>query len=115
MWGSIRRYADVFTAFFKEGAVQLYRSLGVRGEQVMEIVQMKGPRAYANYCEAYNDCAPNSLSRFHSVKEVLKYPKCIEKEEWQLLDERVVRDRLTEMMVEAEEERQALFPSDDNI
>jgi len=34
----------------------------------MEIVQMKGPRAYANYCEAFNDCAPNSLPRFDSAK-----------------------------------------------
>ncbi len=30
-------------------AVQLYRSLNLRDEQIMEIVQMKGSHAYANY------------------------------------------------------------------
>ena len=32
----------------KQGAVQLYRSLGIRDEQVLEIIQMTGMNAYAN-------------------------------------------------------------------
>ena len=30
----------------------------------MQRVQMVGPKACANYCEAYNDCAPEDLPRF---------------------------------------------------
>ena len=39
----------------KRGTVQLYRSLGVRDEQVRERIQITGPNAYANYTAAYND------------------------------------------------------------
>ena len=61
----------------KRGAVQLYRSLNMRDEQIMEIIQMKGPHAYANYCAAYNDCAPPSLPRFSSWKSYVKHAETI--------------------------------------
>jgi len=57
----------------KRGSVQLFRSLGLRDEYVMQRVQMVGHRAYANYCEAYNDCAPEDLPRFSSEKEYLQH------------------------------------------
>ena len=48
----------------KRGSVQLYRALGIRDDEIMEIVQMSGYQAFANYCAAYNYCAPPELSRF---------------------------------------------------
>ena len=61
----------------KRGSVQLYRSLGLRDEAIMEIIQMSGQNAYANYCAAYNDCAPKSLPRFASVSEYIKHAEKI--------------------------------------
>ncbi len=61
----------------KRGAVQLYRSLNLRDEQIMEIVQMKGSHAYANYCAAYNDCAPPSLPRFSSWRDFVNHAETI--------------------------------------
>lgn len=55
----------------KRGSVQLYRSLGLRDEAIMEIIQMSGQHAYANYCAAYNDCAPQALPRFSSIKDYI--------------------------------------------
>lgn len=57
----------------KRGSVQLYRSLGLRDEYVMQRVQMVGNRAYANYCEAYNDCAPEDIPRFASEEGYLQH------------------------------------------
>lgn len=57
----------------KRGSVQLYRSLSPRDEMVMEFIQRKGPNAYANYCAAYNDCAPLELPRFTSIEDYLKH------------------------------------------
>ena len=57
----------------KRGCVQLYRSLGIRDEQVMEIIQMNGFNAYSNYCAAYNDCAANSLPRFTSLDDFIAH------------------------------------------
>ncbi len=56
----------------KRGSVQLYRSLGIRDEQIMEINQMIGTNSYANYCAAYNDCAPTDLPRFSNVRDFLR-------------------------------------------
>lgn len=53
----------------KRGSVQLYRSLGLPDVAIMEIIQMSGRQAYANCCAAYNDCVPQELPRFNSVKE----------------------------------------------
>ena len=38
----------------------------------MEIIQMTGLHAYANYCAAYNDCAPSSIPRFTNVNDFMK-------------------------------------------
>lgn len=65
----------------KRGSVQLYRSLGVRDEMIMEIIQMTGNHAYANYCAAYNDCAPEDIPRFTSITECILHAEeiCREK------------------------------------
>ncbi len=39
----------------------------------MEIIQMIGTNAYANYCAAYNDCAPADLPRFSNMRDVLEH------------------------------------------
>ena len=39
----------------------------------MELIQMTGPNAYANYCTAYNDCAPTSLPRFTNYDDFIKH------------------------------------------
>ena len=65
----------------KRGAVQLYRSLGVRDENIMEIIQMSGPNAYANYCAAYNDCSPSSIPRFTNLSDFLKHAKTLIEED----------------------------------
>lgn len=58
----------------KRGSVQLYRSLNVRDDYISkEIIQMKGWNAYANYCSAYNDCAPSSLPQFSSRSDMIKH------------------------------------------
>ena len=64
----------------KRGSIQLYRSLGLRDEYVMEKVQMVGQRAYATYCAAYNDCAPPSLPRFASCNEFVDHANRIQME-----------------------------------
>lgn len=57
----------------KRGSVQLYRSLGLRDEFVMQKIQMSGYRAYANYCAAYNNCRENDLPRFTNVKDYIEH------------------------------------------
>ena len=37
----------------------------------MQIVQMDGARAYANYCERYDDCNSEDLRRFSSAGQYL--------------------------------------------
>jgi len=64
----------------KRGAVQLYRSLGIRDEQVMSIIQMTGPNAYANYCSAYNDCSPGEVPRFKNIEDFLRHPDTVNRE-----------------------------------
>ncbi len=39
----------------------------------MEMIQMIGTNAYANYCAAYNDCAPTDLPRFSNVRDFLDH------------------------------------------
>lgn len=65
----------------KRGCVQLYRSLGMRDEHVMEIVQMSGDNAYANYCAAYNDCAPNELPRFNNLDAYIAHAETVKEEQ----------------------------------
>ena len=88
----------------KRGSVQLYRSLGLRDEYVMQRVQMVGPRAYANYCEAYNDCAPEDLPRFASAEEYLQHARQIMEERKMALDETAYSRFVLEFAGEAQEE-----------
>lgn len=55
----------------KRGCVQLYRSLNVKDEQIMEIIQMKVQNAYSNYTAAYNGYAPSDLPRFSFIGDYL--------------------------------------------
>lgn len=55
----------------KRVSVQLYRSHGIRHEMIIEIIQMKGHHAYANYFAAYNDCATRDLPRFNSEHDYI--------------------------------------------
>lgn len=48
----------------KRGAVQLYRTLGLKDQSVMRKVQMSGSRAYSTYCNTYSDCNADSLPDF---------------------------------------------------
>ncbi len=64
----------------KRGSVQLYRSLNLRDEQVMEIVQMKGFHAYSNYCSSYNDCSPEDLPRFCSAEDYITHAEKLKHE-----------------------------------
>lgn len=70
----------------KRGSVQLYRSLGLLDEYIMQLIGMTGPNAYANYCAAYNDCAPVELPRFSSVEEYIKHAKKIVEEGENVID-----------------------------
>ena len=54
----------------ENGSVQLHRSIGLRDEYVMQRVQMVGRNAYVNYCEAYNDCAPEDLPALQAKKSI---------------------------------------------
>ncbi len=65
----------------KVGAIQLYRSLGVRDENTMEINQMSGPNVWASYCAAYNDCAPNSIPRFTNLQDCLRHARTLTEED----------------------------------
>lgn len=64
----------------KRGSVQLYRSLGIRDESVMEIIQMKGHHAYSNYTAAYSDCVPVDLPRFANVRDFINHADTVAKE-----------------------------------
>ena len=70
----------------KHRFVQLYMPLGVRDENVMETIQMRGPNAYANYCAAYNDCGPTSLRRDTNYDDFIKHARTLIKEEKFRLD-----------------------------
>lgn len=65
----------------KRGCIQLWRSLGLRDEQIMEIVQMCGTNAYANYCEVFNDCAPNDIPRFTNLQDMINHVETIKGEQ----------------------------------
>ena len=41
---------------------------------------MSGPNTDANYCAAYNDCAPKSLPRFNSISHYIKHAETVSKE-----------------------------------
>ena len=82
----------------KRGSVQLYRSLGLRDEYVMQRVQMVGPKAYANYCEAYNDCAPEDLPRFASAEEYLEQADRLKKEKELALNPEAFSKFITEVV-----------------
>ena len=70
----------------KRGAVQLYRSLGLKDEYIMKKVQMVGANAYLRYCEAFNDCAPEELPRFSGVQDYISHASRIHKERQMFLN-----------------------------
>ena len=82
----------------KRGSVQLYRSLGLRDEYIMQKVQMVGPRAYATYCAAYNDCAPNDLPRFASAEEYIQHASRLMGERNLLLNDEAYENFLAEVI-----------------
>ncbi len=61
----------------KCGCVQLYRSLDLRDEQIMEIVQMRGTNAYTNYDAAYNNCHPPDIPRFTNVAALIEHVETV--------------------------------------
>ena len=75
--GDIKMYSG---HSIKRGAVQLYRSLGLKDEYIMKKVQMVGANAYLRYCEAFNDCAPEELPRFSGVQDYISHASRIHKE-----------------------------------
>ncbi len=81
----------------KRGSVQLFRSLGIRDEFVMQRDQMIGARAYANYCEAYNDCRPEDLPIFSSAEKYLEHAKHMMEQKEILLDEQAFPNFLSRM------------------
>lgn len=88
----------------KRGAVQLYRSLSVRDEQVMEIIQMKGPHAYSNYTASYNDCAPLDLPRFSCVVDYIEHANTISQESDWIHDPESFREFVMELWGDVNEE-----------
>ena len=64
----------------KRGCVQFYRSLNVRDEYIMQIIQMTGDNAYRNYCAAFNDDAPEDIPRFSSIESLLVHCDSVLKE-----------------------------------
>lgn len=69
------------THSLKRGWVQLYKSLGLRNENILEIIQMIGTNVYANYCAVYNDCTPNSLPSFTNYEDFIKHTQTLIEEE----------------------------------
>lgn len=72
---------DMYTGHsIKRGNVQLYRSLGYRDDYIMQKIQMTGFKAYANYCEAYNDCNPASMPNFNTITAFLEHAEIVQRE-----------------------------------
>ncbi len=61
----------------KSGCVQLYRSLDLGDEQIMEIVEMRGKNAYTNYNAAHNDCHPPDIPRFTNVAALIEHEETV--------------------------------------
>ena len=81
----------------KRGCVQLYRSMHVRDEQIMDIIQMSGPNAYYNYTVSYNTCAPPDLPGFDSVDEYISHANQLEKERLVVMDHELFDGFITEL------------------
>jgi len=64
----------------KRGCVQLYRSLRLTDEYIMELIQMNGHAAFMNYTAAYNDCNPTEMPRFTSIDATITHCKKIVEE-----------------------------------
>ena len=69
---------------FTRGSVQLYRSLVLCDELIMKLSQMSGYQEYANYCDAYNNCAPPELPCFNLVKYYVRHAETICEESEQI-------------------------------
>lgn len=81
--GDVQRYSG---HSLKRGAFQLYRSLGLRDEFIMQKIQMVGNRANATYCAAYNDCSSQDLPRFANAEEYIGHAERIMGERNLLMD-----------------------------
>ncbi len=57
----------------KRKCVQLYWSLGLRDEQMVEIVQMRVKNASTTYNAAYNDCHPPDIPKFTNGAALIKH------------------------------------------
>ncbi len=83
--------ADAFTYSgfsIQRGHVPLFRSLNLRDEHIMEIVQIRGSHAYASYCAPYNDCAPPTIPRYSACCKFFKNAETIGKEQNLVYDQK---------------------------
>lgn len=81
----------------KRGSVQLYRYLGLGDEMVLEIFHMSGHHAFANYCAAYNYCAPTELLYYASGRDYIAYAQTVAGETDIVYDEPAFEEWLKEM------------------
>ncbi len=82
MCGVGSRSVTLYSAhYLKRGFVQLYRPLEIRDEQILEIIQMIGANAYANYYAAFKDCAPLDLPRFSNLHDFIEHAATLYAEE----------------------------------
>ncbi len=81
----------------KRCAVQLYRTLRLRDECVMQKVQMVGSKAYASYCAGLNDCAPTDLSRFAWTEDFIGHAERMMDEKNLLLRDNVHEEFMSEV------------------
>ena len=70
----------------------------------MSKVQMVGARAYANYCEAYNDCSPEDLPRFSSAEQYLQHADYMREQKEILLNDAGFASFLSEMNLQQSQE-----------
>lgn len=68
------------------GPVQLYSSLGLGDEMIMDIVQMKEAQAYATFFDSHNDCASQDIPIFYSISETIRHTE-------QALNEKILGSR----------------------
>lgn len=75
--------ADVkiyFEHSIKRGYAQLYRSLNVRDEEIMEIIQVEGHNGYCYYTAAYNAFPRSDLPRITSMQDYVLYAEQLKQE-----------------------------------
>lgn len=80
----------------KRGAVQLYRSLRLRDEEIMRRMQMKDYAAFMRYTATFNNATPGSIPQFNSRQEYIEYASALLGEKEVLYD----TERFDSFMVE---------------